>query len=658
MSVVQMSMLTVAGPLEQFDAVVRTCVIGRAFHPENAIHFMGQIKGLRPFDAANPYTNLLRRAEQVADEVGIPLEFSPFEGKPMDIDAFSCYFDELEKKVNDLAARRDKLLQSARDEREVVSQLQNLKGVAADLGELWSMDFVRFRYGYLPRETYDSFQESLNDQEDLLFFPTNLGPKLVYGVYFTTKAARKRVDSLFASLHFTRINISEEADGSADEAMAALAARADRAESDAQAVVEELAALRTREHDGLLSAYSFLRYQNDSHELRRYAAHSRETFYLMGWVPKSEAEAFAANLTGTFSQVSCVVDDAKDIAESSPSVVPPTKLKNSFLGRVFQPFLEMYGLPAYNELDPSIFMAITYCLFFGIMFGDLGQGLGLALIGFVLAKWKKMWLGNIITCCGLSAAVFGCIYGSVFGIEDILPGFKILAEEGEYLIPGASNVMTLLIFSIAMGVFMLAFVMVLNIINGVRQHNFEKIFFGPNGLAGMVFYLGLIIAAVCTLLLGVNLFVPAYVLPVLVLPLVLILLKEPLSLLAARDPAWREVKLGSLLVTGFFELFETCLSFLTNTLSFLRVGAYAITHVGLMLVVQTLAGMAGGLDPLSPGGVIVMVLGNAFVMGFEGLLVGIQALRLEFYELFGRFYDDGGIPFSPKVINYAEHTGS
>ena len=87
-------------------------------------------------------------------------------------------------------------------------------------------------------------------------------------------------------------------------------------------------------------------------------------------------------------------------------------------------------------------------------------------------------------------------------------------------------------------------------------------------------------------------------------------------------------------------------------------GAYAITHVGLMLVVQTLAGMAGGLDPLSPGGVIVMVLGNAFVMGFEGLLVGIQALRLEFYELFGRFYDDGGIPFSPKVINYAEHTGS
>ena len=130
----------------------------------------------------------------------------------------------------------------------------------------------------------------------------------------------------------------------------------------------------------------------------------------------------------------------------------------------------------------------------------------------------------------------------------------------------------------------------------------------------------------------------------LVLPVVCILLREPLSLLAAGDPAWREVPLGQVLGTGFFELFETMLSYLTNTLSFMRVGAYAITHVGLMLVVRMLAG--SGLNP------VVIVLGNLFVMGFEGLLVGIQVLRLEFYELFGRFYDDGGVPFRPKKIDY------
>ena len=130
----------------------------------------------------------------------------------------------------------------------------------------------------------------------------------------------------------------------------------------------------------------------------------------------------------------------------------------------------------------------------------------------------------------------------------------------------------------------------------------------------------------------------------LILPLVLMLLKEPLSKLLSGDPAWKQVRWGELVGLGFFELFETLLSYLTNSLSFLRVGAYAITHVGLMLVVQKLAGT---------GNIVVLVLGNVFVMGFEGLLVGIQVLRLEFYELFGRFYDDGGIPYQPKKIDYS-----
>ena len=154
-------------------------------------------------------------------------------------------------------------------------------------------------------------------------------------------------------------------------------------------------------------------------DLRRVCRPLPRHFLLSGLGAQDALPALTEKLAA-WPDCSCVVDDAGEIE----SVKPPTKLKNSFLGRVFQPFLEMYGLPAYNELNPEVFMAITYCLFFGIMFGDLGQGLGLALIGFVLAKWKKMWLGNIITCCGLSGALFGCVYGSVFGFEDILPGFN------------------------------------------------------------------------------------------------------------------------------------------------------------------------------------------------------------------------------------------
>ena len=376
-------------------------------------------------------------------------------------------------------------------------------------------------------------------------------------------------------------------------------------------------------------AYSYLRYQNDAFDLRRFAARTRETFYLVGWVPVDALDSVMQRLE-QFGDISCVVDSA----DSVEGVQPPTKLKNTLLGRIFRPFLEMYGLPAYHELDPSSFMAVSYCLFFGIMFGDIGQGLCLALAGVVLARWKKMWLGRIIACCGLSGALFGCLYGSVFGNEELLGGFKVL--EG-------NNVMTLLLLSLALGAVMIVLVMGLNIANGLRQKNYEKALFGSSGAAGLVFYLGILVLALCAVTGAANLLTPAYVLPVLVLPLALMLLKEPLGKLLAGDPDWRRVNLGELLGVGFFELFETLLSYLTNSLSFLRVGAYAITHVGLMLVVQMLAGS---------GNPVVLVLGNLFVMGFEGLLVGIQVLRLEFYELFGRFYEDGGTPYAPRIIDY------
>ena len=648
MSVVPMKLLTLAGPLERFDQVVSACVIDQQFHPEPALRLMGEVKGVMPMDNSNPYAPLLRRAEEVAREAGVELAYAPFPDR-LPRKELTAYFDQVEEQVMALLHRKEELEHTAAESAAAVEQLEYLRGIGADLDELWGLEFSRFRYGYLPRETYDSFQDALDQEDDLLFVPTTLGPRRVYGVYFTTKQAKSRVDMLFSSLHFTRIHLEVQPHGTVEQAIAELNAGVERMKGEAAQAEGELRALREQERGRLLSDYAYLRYHSECRDLRRYACRSRDSFYLVGWVPE-DAVAEIQERMAQFSELSCVIDVAADVDRFTP----PTKLKNPFLGRVFQPFLEMYGLPSYHEKDPSLLMAVTYCLFFGIMFGDLGQGLCLALLGLVLTKVKGMWLGSIITCCGLSGALFGCVYGSVFGFEDILPGFKIMEETRLGGLGVVSNVLLLLVLSIALGIFMLLLVMAVNIMNGVKQRNFEKIFFGPNGAAGMVFYAGVLIAALAAVAFGVNLLTPAYVLPVLVLPLALMLFREPLSHLAAGDPEWRSFSLGEVLGTGVFELFETLLSYLTNTLSFMRIGAYAITHVGLMLVVHMLAQLAGGVG--GPVGIVILVAGNAFVMGFEGLLVGIQVLRLEFYELFGRFYDDGGVPFTPKKIDYTSHT--
>ena len=649
MSVVSMKLLTLAGPLEEFDQVVSACVIGQPFHPEPALRLMGEGKGVVPMDGGNPYAPLLRRAEEVAGAAGVELAYAPFPDK-LPRKELTAYFDRVEEQVTALTRRKEELERQAAEAAQAVEQLEYLRGIGADLDELWGLEFARFRYGWLPRETYDSFRDALDQQEDLLFVPTTLGSRQVYGVYFTTRGAESRVDLLLSSLHFTPIHLEVQPHGTVEQAIADLNAGVERRKGEAAQAEGEWKALREQERGRLLSHYSYLRYHSACRDLRRYACRSRDSFYLVGWVPEDAVAELQARMA-PFRQMSCVVDAAGDVDRFTP----PTKLKNPFLGRVFQPFLEMYGLPNYHEADPSLLMAVTYCLFFGIMFGDLGQGLCLALLGLVLAKVKGMWLGGIITCCGLSGALFGCVYGSVFGFEDILPGFKLLEETRLDGLGAVSNVLLLLALSVALGIVMLLVVMAVNIANGVRQRNWEKLFFGPNGAAGLVFYAGTLLAALAAAVFGVNLLTPAYVLPVLALPLVLMLFRAPLARLLAGDPSWRNFSLGEALGVGVFELFETLLSYLTNTLSFLRVGAYAITHVGLMLVVHMLAELAGGTG--GPAGVLILVAGNAFVMGFEGLLVGIQVLRLEFYELFGRFYDDGGVPFAPPTIDYTSHTG-
>ncbi len=94
-------------------------------------------------------------------------------------------------------------------------------------------------------------------------------------------------------------------------------------------------------------------------------------------------------------------------------------------------------------------------------------------------------------------------------------------------------------------------------------------------------------------------------------------------------------------------MFENVLSYITNTVSFLRVGGFILSHAGMMAVVLTLMEMIGGF-----GSPIVFVIGNIFVMAMEGLIVGIQVLRLEFYEIFSRFYEGDGKEFRPVVVSY------
>jgi V/A-type H+-transporting ATPase subunit I len=313
------------------------------------------------------------------------------------------------------------------------------------------------------------------------------------------------------------------------------------------------------------------------------------------------------------------------------SADPPTRLKNPKIFKPFEMFVEMYGLPAYNEMDPTMFIALTYTLMFGIMFGDVGQGICLVVGGFLLYHFKKMNLAAIVSLAGIWSTVFGFMYGSIFGFEDILSPVWMRPMD---------NIMTTLMLAIGFGMVLILIAMVINIINAIRAKEPGRLLFDQSGVAGLICY-GC--AATCIVLYETGHALPATsILAVAVgIPLVAIFLKEPLSnLVEHKKHIFPEGSKGMFFVEAFVELFDVVLSYATNSISFVRVGAFALSHAGMMGVVMTLAGYESG----SPNWIVV-VFGNILVTGLEGLVVGIQVLRLEYYEMFSRFYRGSGKPF-------------
>ena len=323
-----------------------------------------------------------------------------------------------------------------------------------------------------------------------------------------------------------------------------------------------------------------------------------------------------------------------------------SELKKPF--RPFEFFVDMYGLPSYDEIDPTPFVAITYIILFGIMFADLGQGILVSVIGYFMWRLKKMQLGKILVPCGVASAIFGLLFGSVFGFEHALDPFyiNVLGMEGKPIEVMEAESTNLIIYAaVGIGLLLVMVAMLINIYSSLKRRHYENAFFGPNGLAGLIFYASVVLGFGGQLFLGWDIISVPFVLLLIVLPLLVIFFREVLGGLAERRPDWRPESWGEFIVQNFFECFEFLLSYASNTMSFLRVGAFVLVHAGMMMVVFTLAEMGSGISYF-----LVVVIGNLFVTALEGLLVGIQVLRLEFYEMFSRYYDGSGKNFSPLIF--------
>ena len=238
--------------------------------------------------------------------------------------------------------------------------------------------------------------------------------------------------------------------------------------------------------------------------------------------------------------------------------------------------------------------------------------------------------------------IFGFLFGSVFGNETMLnPIHQKLfgVHEKLFEVMDSSSTMTILIGAVAIGAVLILMTQLLNITNRFAHGEKGEAIFSQNGIAGFVFYGSIIVGIVATMLFKVNVINPLTIGVCIVIPIICFVMKEPLTALVEHEPVTPKEGWGGYIMQSIFELIDVLLTFVTNSMSYLRVGGFVLSHAGMMLVVTTLVEMTGN------AGIPVMIFGNIFVMVLEGLIVGIQTLRLEYYEMFSRYYDAGGIPF-------------
>ena len=623
MAIQKMKFIHIMGPVDLFDDVMEQYVIDRDVQMEDAMKVTHNIKGLQRFQTTNPYGETFKALKDICQFLEVQPQYAPETEKPEE--DVQAYLDALRRDITEKREQEKEWTKRIAENKILISHLERMSEIDVPLEEMFSFEFMRFRFGRMTREAYVKLTTYLQ-QMPTVFLKGTEEDGYVYGMYLTPHNCRKHVDDVFASLNFERIRISDKAVGKPREAQQTLRQDNEMLQRQIERNAIEINDCIQKEVPRIMRWYSYYKRKFYVYEIRGKSAHTEDSFYMVCWAVREEAK----QLEKALEQEKDVMLATQDPREVGEELVPPTKMKNWKWAQPFEMFVEMYGLPNYREMDATPLLASTYILMFGMMFGDVGQGAVLAIAGFILYKWKKIRLAGIVSMVGVSGTVFGFVYGSVFGNEEILPG----------LIHPMESTNTLLILAVAFGMIMLVIAMIANMLNAIKRGDRSRLLFSQNGLAGLVFYVAVIIAAVGTITKGVS--VPVAVgIFLFGIPLLLIFLQQPLGALLAKKKEWMPEHKGEFITENLFELFEILLSYITNTISFIRIGAFALVHAGMMMVVYSFVEMAGA------GGPIVLVFGNVFVMCMEAFVVCIQALRLEFYEMFGRFFDGDGKPFVP-----------
>ena len=536
----------------------------------------------------------------------------------------------------------------------------NLK---ASYSELEHLSFLTLRIGKIAPEIFDELKFSVGDRAIII----PLGDDKSRIMAASSKKGRFALDGELKKFGFVAMEVPKDFKGVPDDVLASLKLQVSAAEKNAELCNEErhnFAETHKNSLHHLLSVFSV----GMQVKLIENSLESTQLVYrITGWIPAEESRSVLAELDE-------ITSNRIAIREYTPNEVPavtrghekvPVSLKHGkFIGS-FERIIFSYGSPLYGTIDPTPFVAVFFTILFGIMFGDAGQGLIFLLLGILMetkvAKvggWNKF--APVFIAIGVSSCIMGLLTGEFFATETVLEPFSrfvtgLFGEPRNAILPmmptGSKESIIRMFaffgFTVGVGFIINSVGLLLNICNQFALGRRGKALFGKTGLSGALFFWYVVFVAIRVaafkqqilvidwIIIGATLFCSAF--------------GEVLERIVDGEKPILENGLLSAIIGAVVELLETVITYLSNSVSFLRVGAFALSHAVLGTIISRLMEIV----PVVPGKIAVGIVGNGIVVVLEGMIVAIQVMRLQYYEFFSKFFNETGREFKPFKFEYS-----
>ncbi|MBQ1629764.1 MAG: ATPase [Treponema sp.] len=562
--------------------------------------------------------------------------------------------DDLEARF---AVKSDALKRVSESYKEA-SAFSNLK---VPYSQLEHLSFLSIRIGKIPAANLSDLKDSLAGHAVVV----QLGADGDRIMAVSSKKGRFSLDTELKKFGFVNMEVPSGFTGIPDEMLSSLRKQMEETQKELDLLEEEKSNYAETHAEKLLSLLGSFSVSMQIEEIQSRQEGTSLVYRLTGWVPAEDCNLFMRGLdeltAGRIAIREYHPAEVASVINGTEQV--PVKLKHGTFISAFERMIFSYGSPLYGTIDPTPFVAVFFTILFGIMFGDCGQGLVFLISGILMALkvikvggWNKF--APIFIAIGISSSIMGLITGEFFGTETVLEPFAHFVTDlfGEprapilKVMPSSDPNSIKVIFgifgvTIALGIIINSIGLVVNVINKMISKKWGSAVFGKTGIAGIAFYWYVLVFAARIVLahhvpalydwivIGATLFFAAF--------------GEPFERLFDGHRPVVENGFGALVIGGVVELIEVVSNYLSSTISFVRVGAFALAHAVLGFIIEMMSEKCGHI-----GGIAVLIVGNGIVVVLEGMIVAIQVIRLQYYEFFSKFFNETGTEFKPLRFHY------